>query len=443
MSERKTLRELSKNELIDLFFEERKVREKLESRLNKIEHYLNSFDNPHTPSSKQHKNNTKKKDDEDENNSEDNKPKKPRFPGKPKGSKGGGIKLPKPDEEVEHKLDVSPVNRVPLGEPVGHRIQTVIDFPDKPIITTRHIIYQYLDPTTGKIIEPEVDLPKGIYGKNLQAIIIMLKNMCNSKIEIAKFIRDLGAPTFCHTTIQNISTMFILGLTPLRNNILKELKQEEFLHSDETGFRLDGINRYVWGLFSKTKAIFKAGVTRGAYNFKKLIGNIQIIVVVDGYKGYWYLDVIQRCWAHLLRDFKSYAENNEEIKVQYKRIKILYEDLKKLNIGPPASKKDIEKVKWIFNDIIVCLKPINCANKLITLLKNGGNDWFTALNYENMPLDNNLAERELRRVVLLRKTIGCIRTWKGKRWIEIVMSVLQTWKLQGLNIFQNLKKYAC
>ena len=116
--------------------------------------------------------------------------------------------------------------------------------------------------------------------------------------------------------------------------------------------------------------------------------------------------------------------------------------MKKLNTGPPPSEKEIEKVKWMFNDIVTCLKPLDGASKLVTLLKNGGNDWFTALYYEGMPLDNNFAERELRRVVLLRKTIGCIRTWKGKRWIEIVMSVLHTWRLQGKNIFQNLKLYA-
>ena len=435
MSRKEELLNLSKRELVRRFIY-------LENELQKIKNYLKAFDNPHTPSSKQNKNNSKKKNDEDKDYSENDKPKKPRFPGKPKGSNGGGVKLPEPDEEVEHKLDVSPVNGEPLGEPINFRVQTVVDFPDKPIITTKHIIYQYLDPTTGEVIEPDIDLPKGIYGKNLQAIVIMLKNMCNSKIEIAKFIRELGAPTFCHTTIQNISTLFILGLTPLRNKILEKLKQEDYVHADETGIRVDGLNRQVWGLFSKTMAIFKAGVTRARYHFRKLTGNLQIRVVVDGYKGYWYLDVIQRCWAHLLREFKSYAKDNPEITVQYNRIKILYEAMKKLNIGPPASKKDIEKVKWMFKDIIICLKPIDSTNGLVTLLENGGDDWFTALYHEGMPLDNNLAERELRRVVLLRKTIGCIRTWKGKRWIEIIMSVLQTWKLQDLNIFQNLKIYA-
>jgi transposase len=435
MSRKKELRNLSKADLIRHSI-------KLEERLEKIERYLKAFDNPHTPSSKKKKNNTKSKDEEQEK-SEDDKPKKPRFPGKPKGSNGGGIKLPEADDIIEHDLDISPISGERLGEPVSHRIQTVIDFPDKPIITTRHIIYQYKDPITGEIVEPDVDLPKGFYGKNLQAIVIMLKNMCNSKMEIANFIRQLGAPSFSHTTIQNISTLFILELTPLRNQILQELKQEPYCHADETGIRLDGVNRYVWGLFSKTHAIFKAGVTRGAYHFRKLTGNLQITAVVDGYAGYSYLNEIQRCWAHLLRDFKAYAEDETKITVQYKRMKKLYQKMKILNTGPPPSDSKIEEVVWEFYDIVTCLKVLKGTKKLVTLLENGGNDWFTALYHEGMPLDNNLAERELRRVVLLRKTIGCIRTWKGKRWIEIIMSVLQTWKLQGLNLFINLKKYAC
>ena len=436
MSRKQELRKLSKNELIRRQIE-------LEERLEKIEHYLKAFDNPHTPSSKQNKNNTKKKEDNiNEDDDCEEEPKKPRFPGKPKGSNGGGIKLPTPDDVVEHKLDVCPISGKKLGDPIGYRIQTVIDFPDKPIKTIKHIIYQYKDTISGKIIEPEVDLPKGIYGKNLQSIVIMLKDMINSKVCIAKFLQELGAPTFSHTTVQNISTNFILGLTPERNQILKELKQEKYNHVDETGMRIDGINRYVWGLFSKMRAIFLAGVTRASFNFRKLIRNAkEIVIVVDGYKGYDYYTLKQRCWVHLLRDFKNYAKDNKEIEAQYIRLKQLYETLKILNTKPP-DEKEIEKAKWILNDIVTCLHTIKGATKLETLIKNGGNDWFTALYYEGIPLDNNLAERELRHVVLLRKAIGCIRNWKGKRWIEVVMSVLHTWRLQEKNIFENLKIYA-
>ena len=442
MSERKELRRLSKNELIDLLFDERKSREKLESRIKKVEHYIKAFDNAHTPSSKQLKKNTKGNESKDETESEDESSdedkKKPRFPGKPKGSKGGGIKLPYPDKIEEHKLDVSPISGLSLGNPIGYSVKTIIDFPDKPIQTIEHRFMQYQDPKTGELIEAECNLSKGIYGKNLQSIAVMLKNITNSHEKIADFLRELGAPSFSHSTVKDIATRYIFALEPEQRKILSNIKKESYMNSDETGFRVDGINRYVWGIFTKTKAIFMAGKTRASVHFKKLIANFKGVLVVDGYGGYDYYKLKQRCWAHLIRDFKELAKDNDEIDVQFRRLLMIYEKLKKLNTGPPLE-KEIVKVKFGLNDIVTCLHAIKGATKLETLIKNGGEDWFTALYYPEVPLHNNHAERELRSIVLLRKTIGCIRNWKGQRWIDVVVSVIHTWKLQGQNVFQNLR----
>jgi len=437
LSRKKELRKLSKNQLIDEILS-------LRESLSKVENYLKAFDNAHTPSSKQLKTNTKEKEDEQESEDkeESDENKKPRFPGKPKGSNGGGIKLPKPEDTEKHTLDVSPISGLPLGKPVGFKLQTVIDFPDKPIQTIKHIIYQYKDPKTGEIIEPKIDLPKGIYGKNIKSITIMLKELVNSQDKIAGFLRELGAPSFSSATVQNISTLFILGLEQERNNILEEIKQEDYMNADETGLRKDGLSGQVWGIFTKLRAIYNVTSSRASYHFKKLIRNFKNVLVVDGYGGYSYYPLKQRCWAHLIREFKDYAKDDSEIEIQYKRLKALYETLKLLNVKPP-DENEIEKVKWLLADIVTCLKTIKEADGLVTLIENGGDDWFTALYYQGVPLHNNHAERELRSVVLLRKTIGCYRNWKGKRWIDIVLSVIHTWRLQGQNIFQNLRATKC
>ena len=433
LSERKELRKLSKSQLIDEILG-------LRESLKKIEHYLKAFDNAHTPSSKQLKKNTKDKESENEsnNNFSDEDKNKPRFPGKPKGSNGGGIKLPEPDDVVEHKLNVCPISGKPLGEPVGYRVKTIIDFPDKPIQTIEHRFMQYISPATGEIVEAKCDLPNNIYGKNLQSIVIMLKNLTNSHEKISDFIRELGAPTFSHRTVQNIAMKYIFALEPNQKNIIQEIKKESYLNADETGFREDGKSGYVWGIFTKARAIFLAAKSRAAKHFKKLIRNFRGVIVIDGYGGYDYYPLKQRCWAHLIREFKDLAKDNKEIDVQFRRLLILYETLKELNTGPPDEIK-IGKAKWMLDDIVTCLHNIKGASKLETYIKNGGDDWFTALYHPGVPLHNNLAERELRSVVLLRKTIGCYRNWKGKRWIDVVISVIHTWKLQGKNIFQNLR----
>lgn len=425
LSVKKELRKFSKSELIHMLLEEREARQSLEKRLRKIEAHLRSFDNPHTPPSKKQKENTKRKDN------------KPRFPGKPKGSNGGGIKLPPPDKIVEHLLDRCPVSGKLLSKPIGYYKKTILDFPDKPIKVVEHRIMKYISPVTGEIIVPKVNLPKGIYGKNIQSIVIMLKNLTNSHNKIADFMRELGAPSFSDAEVQDIADKFADKLELKRQDILEEIRKEPYVNIDETGFRRDGERGYVWGVFTKTRAILHTSMSRARENIMNLIKNFKGVVVTDGYNAYDIYPFRQRCWSHLMREFKDYAKDNNEVAVQYKRIKHLYESLKELNKKPPDD-KEISKVKWLLKDIIICLKTIKGAKGLAVLIENGGDDWFTSLYHEDVPLDNNHAERELRPIVLLRKAIGCYRNKKGKRWIDIVVSMLHTWKLQGKNIFQQL-----
>lgn len=401
--------------------------EDLEKENTELKRILLAYENPHTPSSKQRKKNT----EHDKN--------KPRFPGKPKNSNGGGIEIPPSDKIVEHTLDKDPVSGKLLGKPVGYRKKIVIDFPDKPIQVIEHRIMQYISPTTGEIIEPKVDLPTGTYGKNLQSIVVLLKNLTNSHAKISDFLQELGAPSFSTAQVQKIADNFADKLEPQREKLLEQIRQEPYLHGDETGFRKDGENGYIWGIFTNSIAIFSAQMSRARKHIQTLIPNYIGVVVSDGYNAYDEFLHRQRCWAHLLREFREYSEENEEITTQYERIKLLYEQLKKLKEKLPDKNK-IAKVKWQLQDIITCLKTIKTAKGLVTLIKNGGNDWFTALYYKDVPLENNLAERELRPVVLLRKVIGCYRNEKGKRWIDIVLSILHTWKLQGKNLFKQLNK---
>lgn len=406
--------------------QQRQINE-LKEKLKEFERYLKAFDNAHTPSSKKRKNNTEKKDEN-----------KPRFPGRPKGGNGGGINIPPPDKIVKHTLDKDPISGLPLGEPIGYRKKTIIDFPDKPIQVIEHQIMQYISPATGEIVEKEVKLSNNIYGFNLRAVVAMLKNLTNSHEKIADFLRELGAPSFSTERVQSISNDFTYLLEDKRDAYLEELRQSSYAHSDETGMRKDGVNGQIWNVCTRTISLFFARMSRARKEIKQILGKFGGVLVTDGYKVYDYLGLRQRCWVHLMREVRDIAQKDDEIKAQYERLKLLYKQLKELNAKPPDDKA-IKDAKWMLGDIATCLDAIQKGRKLATLIKNGGDDWFTALYYEGVPLENNHAERELRPLVLLRKTIGCYRNEKGQRWIDIVVSVLHTWKLQGINIFQQLK----
>ncbi len=58
---------------------------------------------------------------------------------------------------------------------------------------------------------------------------------------------------------------------------------------------------------------------------------------------------------------------------------------------------------------------------------------FTFLEYENVPFENNFAERQIRPVVILRKNSQSNRSEQGAATQAVLMSVYRTLRLRGLN----------
>lgn len=428
--DKKELRQLSKRELLLLIAEQQEQRitfleeenRSLKERISELEHLLKAYDNPHTPSSKQRKRNT----------SPD--PNKPRFPGKPPGSAGGGVELPPPDTTEEHTLKDCPECHGTLQQQ-GKRTQRVIDFLEKPLLVTEHQMHRYFCAHCDLLVE--AGGPRDVYGPHLRSAIAMLRNLTLSNQKVADYFRELGAPSLSAAQVQHIVDEFAHKLEPTRNNILEEIRRSPYVHADETGLRKDGKNGYVWGVFTPLFSLLSAVRSRAAENVKTLLEGFKGVLISDGYAAYAGFKLHQRCWAHLIREFKDYAERNPEIEVQYRRVKAVYERMKGMLEKRP-DENTITKIKTEFQDIITCLNAIRQGRKLATYLQNGGDDWFTALSYSGVPLENNCAERGLRHIVLHRKMMGCYRNDKGKRFIENVVSVIQSWKLQGKSVFQQL-----
>jgi len=341
------------------------------------------------------------------------------------------------DEIKEHTLDVCPNCSTSLGKPVSMKKKIVMDLLEKLAITTEHHVYTYCCKQCKKEISANAKLPEGIYGSRVQSLIVLLKNNTLSHNKISALLRDLGFQTLSAPSSLNIIQRMVEKLTETRRGFLQTIRNASFIHADETGLRKDGKNGFVWGIFTDIISILSAELSRGRKHIEELLTGFRGVIVTDGYAAYDSFPLRQRCWAHLIRQFKELAEKDIQVKIQYDRIKAFYAKLKELN-KEPTNEQKINNMKFQLKDILTCLNTIKSARKLANHIENGGDDWFTALYHEGVPLENNLAERGLRHIVLHRKMMGCYRNQKGKDWIDIGISVIQTWKMQGKNVFQEL-----
>ena len=79
---------------------------------------------------------------------------------------------------------------------------------------------------------------------------------------------------------------------------------------DETGWRLKGERRALWGLFTVNLAVYRIAADRHEDRARQLLGASSAIVTSDRWWAYNYLPLARRqiCWSHVQRDFQAMAE---------------------------------------------------------------------------------------------------------------------------------------
>jgi transposase len=79
---------------------------------------------------------------------------------------------------------------------------------------------------------------------------------------------------------------------------------------DETGWRLKGAQRALWGAFTDRHAVLAVAPDRGEDHARDLLADTRAIVTSDRWWAYSHLPLARRqiCWAHLQRDFQAHAE---------------------------------------------------------------------------------------------------------------------------------------
>ena len=120
----------------------------------------------------------------------------------------------------------------------------------------------------------------------------------------------------------------------------EEIRASAVVNGDETSWREDGQNGYVWSFSTDKIRYYIYRKSRSAAVVKEVLGEqFDGVVVSDFYAAYnAHLGLHQRCWVHLLRDIHELKEKHKEDR-QLKRwaqaVKAIYEKAKGYK-GPPA-----------------------------------------------------------------------------------------------------------
>ena len=368
--------------------------------------------------------------------------------GAPQGHAGRGREVIEPDQADR-------VERVPGPEvcpdcgtrlqAVGTRSRAVIELVPARVERVIYRLPRQSCPKCGREARARAPgvLAKCLYSNGLLAYIAEQHYLWERPL--CQLARQIGRP---HGSLLAALHRVAGLLEEIPKKLVAEYRRAQVKHADETGWRTDGQNGYAWLFATPRLSIFRLRNSRAAQVAAEVLGDRQLpgTLVVDRYGAYNQAPcALQYCYAHLLRDTHDAAQQfpeNPEVRAfvqalapalakamglrsrpisdaQFRRRATRLKNQIRATVNRPASHPAIWKIQGIFRDH---------ADRVY--------HWAAD---RRIPADNNLAERDLRPLVIARKISFGSQSPKGARTRETLMSVMQTLRKRGANVPQVLK----
>jgi hypothetical protein len=235
---------------------------------------------------------------------------------------------------------------------------------------------------------------------------------------------------------------------PVIAKLMQQYRQSQVKHADETGWRTDGQNGYVWLFATDQISLFLFRKSRSAKIPQIVLGPGPLpgILVVDRYAGYNKTPCsIQYCYAHLLReveDLEKDFSDSEEVKAFVSVMAPLLSSAMKLRTQPIQDLDFYPLAARIKNQTLAAIEApsmhLGIRRIQEIFLENASRLYHWAQDRQ-VPADNNLAERDLRPTVIARKvSFGSISD-AGAHTRGILMSILYSLKKHRFNVEHHLK----
>lgn len=379
--------------------------------------------------------------------------------GKKPGQPGGGRKIPAQAEEVvEQTLDRCPDCGHPLG--LENRISDWDHFQEDiipahiKVTCFRH--FRYRCPGCHKIQDAPAqgeEIPHSKLGPRVLLAAALFKyHYALPYNKIASLLKQT-----CGLTVSDSGlTQGILRLSQRFQGevkaLLEAIRGSPALNIDETGWRVSGVNDYLWVFTDKIHTYYRINHHRSSQVAKDALGeDYQGVINSDFYTAYHPLPYRkQKCHTHLGRKFHEAAERNDSGEFLWLKRKVdrLRHDSERLKArrekyAPAVFERRLQRLIQRALELgdIEFTDPDSI--RLADLTSSYADELFTFVDHAEVDCTNNLAERKIRPNVVIRKISGGNRFPSGAEAHENLMSVVVSSQQKQMEWFDYGKKVLC
>lgn len=296
------------------------------------------------------------------------------------------------------------------------------------------------------------ELPNSYIGPKAKALAVFLKYAVKiSERDVKNILVKVFNLNIVNSSIAGFRDKLKRQALPIYQELSGALKQTRFIHADETGWSIDGLNHWLWKFSNKKICLSHIDKSRGQDVVEKILGkDYKGVLISDFLSAYNKITTKakQRCLAHLLRDLDKvieYWSDDIEVLRYCNELKKMLEDAIQLY-------KEYRLRQW---DQKYCrrrelitqrLQGFSFPNpnkrilaRFVKRLSRHKDELFTFLYERDIDYHNNHIEQQIRPDVIFRKVTFGNRSPKGAENHNVLMTILQTAKLNKLDPIKTLE----
>ena len=334
-------------------------------------------------------------------------------------------------------------------QPLRHQVWEIPEI--KPLVTEyqRHrLICPYCQQST--CAELPAGVPLSQAGPRLVALTALLMGCFKqSKRRVALFLEQVLNQPCSPGWVVKLQDQATTALKPAYEELAAQLPTEPVLGIDESPTKQAQTKSWLWAFVAASYTLFALRTTRSATVLDELLTEaFDGVVNCDRAKMYWSIGRPQWCWAHLMRDFQALIDHPDQ---QVKRLgqdlmrptKQLFRHWARCRDGTITHVEMLGLMGPIRDEINrLLLRGVFSGNSklkgMCEPLYNHREKLWTFLDVEGVEPTNNVSERALRPAVIWRKLSFGTQSANGSRFVETILTVVETCHKQSRSSFEYL-----
>lgn len=297
---------------------------------------------------------------------------------------------------------------------------------------------------------PAANVPHGQVGINALALGLMLRVRHRLPFrQITRVFEQMAGLKLCAGALVKQIKRIARWLEGEYQKLILKMRASRQLHADETGWRIEGTNAWMWVFTQPLLTLFVVDRSRGRKVINDILGQaFGGKLVCDFYGAYDGVDCDkQRCLTHLLREIRDLSAKHDSFAADAWAMKLkqwckhaMAHKKKWKVLTDPEYETGASRIEDRLDQLVKVAPEHVEAKRLHKRITKYRAELTRFLWEQALEPTNNPAERALRPMVVARKIIGGNRSPEhAAAWAKL-SSLLASSEQNGKNVLEDTKK---